>query len=152
MDAQQIERLFIGKSFVFEDNEYFCTDVSVNSNAIVISTDKTSIRVAISEFTIFYNSISFGPKKQRNISSQKKEIKPIKKSEFKTTVGNLVKEKRTELGYTIAELGELAGIGKGASRTIGLLEKGESNFTIDTLELILIALNCSFEEIINPKQ
>jgi DNA-binding XRE family transcriptional regulator len=149
MTKQDREKLFLGKLFTFEDVEYFCKDVSENSTHVNLSTDKRLFSIPISEFTGFFYRVSFVPKKLDTELKNKPTVKKPTVTATKLKIGKFVKTKRNEFGYSLEQLGATAGLGKAGKITILKIEKGENNTTIDTLDLILKALDSSFEEVFN---
>lgn len=61
-------------------------------------------------------------------------------------IGTRLRDYRNELGYSIEELAHKAGI---HPSQIGKIERGESNFTIATLEKIVEALKLPYKELFN---
>jgi DNA-binding XRE family transcriptional regulator len=147
MTNKDREKLFLGKLFTFENEEYFCKDVSENSTHVTLSTDKRLFYIPISEFTSFFYKVSFAPKKLDTVLKNKPVVKKPTITATKLKIGKFVKTKRKELGYSMDQLGSISGLGKAGKITILKIEKGENNTTIDTLDSILKALDSSFEEV-----
>jgi hypothetical protein len=148
MNNQQLEQQFIGKLFSYEDIMYFCKDISVNDNMVSILTDKRTIKVIKSSWSSFYKNVKFENGNPHHVELLKNKPKPIIKSDLKDYIGKVVRNKRLELGYTLEELGDLSGRGK---KFVWATEKGESNFTIDNIEILLKSLNLSFQDAIVTK-
>jgi hypothetical protein len=148
MNNQQLEQQFIGKLFSYENIMYFCKDISVNDNMVSILTDKRTIKVIKSSWSSFYKNVKFENGNPDHVELLKNKPKPIIKSDLKDYIGKVVRNKRLELGYTLEELGDLSGRGK---KFVWATEKGESNFTIDNIEILLKSLNLSFQDAIVTK-
>jgi hypothetical protein len=148
MNNQQLEQQFIGKLFSYEDIMYFCKDISVNDNMVSILTDKRTIKVIKSSWPSFYKNVKFENGNPHHVELLKNKPKPIIKSDLKDYIGKVVRNKRLELGYTLEELGDLSGRGK---KFVWAVEKSESNFTIDNIEILLKSLNLSFQDAIVTK-
>ena len=67
-------------------------------------------------------------------------------SEIATTVGQRLRQRRLELGYSQELTSEKAGL---HPTYIGQVERGEKNATIESIEKICIALNYPMEELFN---
>jgi len=67
-------------------------------------------------------------------------------SEIATTVGQRLRQRRLELGYSQEFTSEKAGL---HPTYIGQVERGEKNATIESIEKICIALNYPMEELFN---
>ncbi|MFB5676853.1 helix-turn-helix domain-containing protein [Paenibacillus terreus] len=65
-------------------------------------------------------------------------------SDLRQLVGTRIRAMRNAKGLTQQKLADIAGLDY---RYIGALERGERNFSIDTLEKVLIALNVSLSEL-----
>lgn len=65
-------------------------------------------------------------------------------SELRQLIGTRIRAMRNAKGLTQQKLADIAGLDY---RYIGALERGERNFSIDTLEKVLIALNVSISEL-----
>lgn len=65
-------------------------------------------------------------------------------SELRLSVGAQIRLMRNAKGLTQQKLADIAGLDY---RYIGALERGERNFSIDTLEKVLLALNVSVVEL-----
>lgn len=148
MNAQQLEQQFIGKLFSYKGTEFFCKDVSVNESTISIMTDKKAIRVAKTAWNVFLKDVVINNGNPDHIELIRNQSKPVIKSDLKDYVGKIVRNKRLELGYTLDQLGELSGKGK---KFVWAVERGESNFTVDNIEILLKSLNLSFQDIIITK-
>ena len=61
-------------------------------------------------------------------------------------IGIKIKLLRTKLNYSQEKLAEISGLNK---NSIGAVERGESRPTIDTLELIAIALGIELKELVD---
>lgn len=69
--------------------------------------------------------------------------------DIKIQVGSRLRAYRHQLSYSIEELAHKAGIHPGQ---IGKIERGESNFTIQTLDSIMKALNLPYGDLFNFTQ
>lgn len=67
-------------------------------------------------------------------------------SEIATTVGQRLRQRRLELGYSQEFTSEKAGL---HPTYIGQVERGEKNATIESIEKICIALNYPMEDLFN---
>lgn len=67
-------------------------------------------------------------------------------SEITTTVGQRLRQRRVELGYSQELASEKAGL---HPTYIGQVERGEKNATIESIEKICIALNYPMEDLFN---
>lgn len=65
-------------------------------------------------------------------------------SELREMIGTRIRAMRNAKGLTQQKLADIAGLDY---RYIGALERGERNFSIDTLEKVLVALNVSISEL-----
>jgi transcriptional regulator with XRE-family HTH domain len=65
-------------------------------------------------------------------------------SELRQLTGTRIRAMRNAKGLTQQKLADIAGLDY---RYIGALERGERNFSIDTLEKVLIALNVGINEL-----
>ncbi|SEL79631.1 helix-turn-helix domain-containing protein [Paenibacillus sp. OK003] len=65
-------------------------------------------------------------------------------SELRQLIGTRIRAMRNAKGLTQQKLADIAGLDY---RYIGALERGERNFSIDTLEKVLLALNVSISEL-----
>ncbi|WP_340028004.1 helix-turn-helix transcriptional regulator [Paenibacillus sp. FSL H7-0940] len=65
-------------------------------------------------------------------------------SELRQLIGTRIRAVRNAKGLTQQKLADIAGLDY---RYIGALERGERNFSIDTLERVLHALNISISEL-----
>lgn len=66
-------------------------------------------------------------------------------SDLRLFIGNRIRAIRTTKGLTQQKLADIAGLDY---RYIGALERGERNFSVDTLEKVLIALNVGIHELV----
>ena len=66
-------------------------------------------------------------------------------SELRINIGKKVRSKRLEYGWTAEELAKRAGT---SSSHVYNIEKGYNKFSLDILERIAKALNCSAEELL----
>ncbi|KLU57920.1 transcriptional regulator [Paenibacillus sp. VT-400] len=69
-------------------------------------------------------------------------------SELRQLIGIRIRAMRNAKGLTQQKLADIAGLDY---RYIGALERGERNFSIDTLEKVLLALNVSLNELMYAK-
>lgn len=69
--------------------------------------------------------------------------------DIKIQIGSRLRVYRRQLGYSIEELAHKAGIHPGQ---IGKIERGESNFTISTLNTIVEAMDLSYANLFNLDQ
>lgn len=65
-------------------------------------------------------------------------------SELREMIGTRIRAMRNAKGLTQQKLADIAGLDY---RYIGALERGERNFSIDTLEKVLIALDITISEL-----
>ncbi|WP_440114826.1 helix-turn-helix domain-containing protein [Paenibacillus sp. QZ-Y1] len=65
-------------------------------------------------------------------------------SELRQLIGTRIRAMRNAKGLTQQKLADIAGLDY---RYIGALERGERNFSIDTLEKVLIALDIGINEL-----
>lgn len=65
-------------------------------------------------------------------------------SELRQLIGTRIRAMRNAKGLTQQKLADIAGLDY---RYIGALERGERNFSIDTLEKVLLALNIDISEL-----
>ncbi|PQP84182.1 XRE family transcriptional regulator [Paenibacillus sp. PCH8] len=65
-------------------------------------------------------------------------------SELRQLIGTRIRAIRNAKGLTQQKLADIAGLDY---RYIGALERGERNFSIDTLEKVLVALDVSINEL-----
>ncbi|QLG37695.1 helix-turn-helix transcriptional regulator [Paenibacillus sp. E222] len=65
-------------------------------------------------------------------------------SELRQLIGTRIRAMRNAKGLTQQKLADIAGLDY---RYIGALERGERNFSIDTLEKVLLALNLELYEL-----
>ncbi|MFC9710609.1 helix-turn-helix domain-containing protein [Paenibacillus sp. NPDC056933] len=65
-------------------------------------------------------------------------------SELRQLIGTRIRAMRNAKGLTQQKLADIAGLDY---RYIGALERGERNFSIDTLEKVLLALNMDISEL-----
>ncbi|MDQ0659481.1 helix-turn-helix domain-containing protein [Paenibacillus sp. W2I17] len=65
-------------------------------------------------------------------------------SELRQLIGTRIRAMRNAKGLTQQKLADIAGLDY---RYIGALERGERNFSIDTLEKVLLALNVEISEL-----
>ncbi|WKL04467.1 helix-turn-helix transcriptional regulator [Paenibacillus amylolyticus] len=65
-------------------------------------------------------------------------------SELRQLIGTRIRAMRNAKGLTQQKLADIAGLDY---RYIGALERGERNFSIDTLEKVLLALDVSINEL-----
>ncbi|WP_339258040.1 helix-turn-helix transcriptional regulator [Paenibacillus sp. FSL R5-0713] len=65
-------------------------------------------------------------------------------SELRQLIGTRIRAMRNTKGLTQQKLADIAGLDY---RYIGALERGERNFSIDTLEKVLLALNVSISDL-----
>lgn len=65
-------------------------------------------------------------------------------SELRQLIGTRIRAMRNAKGLTQQKLADIAGLDY---RYIGALERGERNFSIDTLEKVLIALDVGINEL-----
>ncbi|MEI2282734.1 helix-turn-helix transcriptional regulator [Paenibacillus polysaccharolyticus] len=65
-------------------------------------------------------------------------------SELREMIGTRIRAMRNAKGLTQQKLADIAGLDY---RYIGALERGERNFSIDTLEKVLIALEVGIDEL-----
>ncbi|APO43049.1 transcriptional regulator [Paenibacillus xylanexedens] len=65
-------------------------------------------------------------------------------SELRQLIGTRIRAMRNAKGLTQQKLADIAGLDY---RYIGALERGERNFSIDTLEKVLIALDINLSEL-----
>lgn len=65
-------------------------------------------------------------------------------SELREMIGTRIRAMRNAKGLTQQKLADIAGLDY---RYIGALERGERNFSIDTLEKVLVALDVSLTEL-----
>lgn len=65
-------------------------------------------------------------------------------SELRQLIGMRIRAIRNAKGLTQQKLADIAGLDY---RYIGALERGERNFSIDTLEKVLVALNVEINEL-----
>jgi len=65
-------------------------------------------------------------------------------SELREMIGTRIRAMRSAKGLTQQKLADIAGLDY---RYIGALERGERNFSIDTLEKVLIAFDVSLNEL-----
>ena len=65
-------------------------------------------------------------------------------SELREMIGTRIRAIRNAKGLTQQKLADIAGLDY---RYIGALERGERNFSIDTLEKVLLALDISISEL-----
>ncbi|WP_433922252.1 helix-turn-helix domain-containing protein [Paenibacillus taichungensis] len=65
-------------------------------------------------------------------------------SELRQLIGTRIRAMRNAKGLTQQKLADIAGLDY---RYIGALERGERNFSIDTLEKVLLALNVTVNEL-----
>ncbi|MFK4305072.1 transcriptional regulator with XRE-family HTH domain [Paenibacillus sp. RC254] len=70
-------------------------------------------------------------------------------TELRKQMGTRIRAIRNAKGLTQQKLAEIAGLDY---RYIGALERGERNFSIDTLEKVLTALNVSISELMFSKE
>lgn len=68
----------------------------------------------------------------------------IQMSELRQLIGTRIRAMRNTKGLTQQKLADIAGLDY---RYIGALERGERNFSIDTLEKVLVALKVSLNEL-----
>ncbi|MDP9700371.1 transcriptional regulator with XRE-family HTH domain [Paenibacillus intestini] len=66
-------------------------------------------------------------------------------TKLRNSVGERIRAIRKAKGFTQQQLAELSGLD---DAYIGSLERGERNFSIDTLEKIILGLNISFGDLI----
>ncbi|MBY0202730.1 helix-turn-helix domain-containing protein [Paenibacillus cucumis (ex Kampfer et al. 2016)] len=65
-------------------------------------------------------------------------------SELREMIGTRIRAMRNAKGLTQQKLADIAGLDY---RYIGALERGERNFSIDTLEKVLLAMNLDISEL-----
>lgn len=70
-------------------------------------------------------------------------------TELRKQIGTRIRAIRNTKGLTQQKLADIASLDY---RYIGALERGERNFSIDTLEKVLIALNVSISELMFSKE